>query len=353
MLKSMGLGCRMDANTSNTYLTQRHEQQMGKLVAEWCKGKTAAQVADMERRLNRVREKKTVEEITDEEMNMFAELDKEGETGFLEFEGLATGYPTLDSYLLGIKPGDVLVLGAYTNLGKSTLSLDWCYTFCQAGQNVLFLAMEDNKGEMDSRAWGLLKARGITPKDALEWPGKFYRFPMAKKTVFFRDKFSIIPTIEAMVLTRNINIVCLDMLNDVVDPINDRDADEFMVALKEACDKLNVILLTTSRLREPKGLNAKTQEREKFAPDEDAIYGRGMIKYLATKIITLAISSLHDPKPQVAFSGHETKYLSLNVCKNRNGRNTKQDGKIITFEFQRGASIGMKYIDRGAEDLNV
>lgn len=323
-------------------------------IIKQAKGLTKDEIDQITKRLHRISDGKATDDITDEDMDMFAEMEGMTDEDFLKFEGLSTGYPTLDTYLGGVRPGDVLVLGAYTNLGKSTLSMDLCFTFCEAGQNVLFLAMEDNEQEMRTRSLGLLKGRGTTAAEArANWKGRFYRFPMAKKTMFFRDKFAIIPTIEAMVMTRNIGVVCLDMLNDIVDPVNDRDADDFMVALKEMCDSLKIVLITTTRLREPKGLTAKAQTREKFAPDEDSIYGRGMIKYLATKIVTLAMSSLHDPKPQVAFSGHETQYLSLNVCKNRTGKNTKKDGKIITLEFQRGQAVGMKYIDRGLEDLNV
>lgn len=332
------------------YTTQRDYQEADKIVAEWSKGKTAHQVEVLEKRLHRLREEKEVNELTDEEMD-FAQAMLDDASDSFQFEGLSTGYKTVDKYLLGIKPGDVVVIGGYTNLGKSTVSLDWCMTFAQQGANVLYFALEDNEREMNSRGKALLKGRGVTPEEMKKWSGKFYRYPMAKKLSFFKNKFGIIPAIEALALTRNIQVVCLDMLNDIVDPVNDRDADDFMVALKEMCDRLNLILVTTTRLREPKGLTQKSQWRERFAPDEDAIYGRGMIKYLATKIVTIAQSANHESKPQVAFSGVETHFVSLSVCKNRTGGNTKREGKVITLQFDRGAQVGMRYQDLGTEEL--
>lgn len=332
------------------YTTQRDYQEADKIVAEWSKGKTARQVEVLEKRLHRIREEKEVNEVTDEEMDFAQAMIDDTSESFV-FEGLSTGYKTIDDYLLGIKPGDVVMLGGYTNLGKSTVSLDWCMNFARQGANVLYFALEDNEREMNSRGKALLKGYGLKPEDMRGWSGKFYRYPMAKKLNFFRNKFGIIPAIEALALTRNIQVVCLDMLNDIVDPVNDRDADDFMVALKEMCDRLSVILVATTRLREPKGLTQKAQWRERYAPDEDAIYGRGMIKYLATKIITLAQSASHESKPQVAFSGCETHYVALSVCKNRTGGNTKREGKVITLQFDRGEQVGMKYKDLGAENL--
>lgn len=333
------------------YTTQRNYQEADKIVQEWAKGKTAKQVELLEKRLHRVREEKEIDELTDDEMD-FAQAMADDTSESFVFEGLSTGYKSIDNYLLGIKPGDVIMLGGYTNLGKSTVSLDWCFNFAEQGANILYFALEDNEREMNSRGKALLKGRGKSPEDMKSWKGKFYRYPMAKKLNFFRDKFGIIPAIEALALTRNIQVVCLDMLNDIVDPVNDKDADDFMVALKEMCDRLNIILLATTRLREPKGLTQKAQWRERFAPDEDAIYGRGMIKYLATKIITIAQSANHESKPQVAFSGVESHFISLSVCKNRTGGNTKREKKVITLQFDRGESVGMKYKDLGVESLD-
>lgn len=333
-----------------TYTTQRNYQEADKIVAEWAKGKTAKQVEILEKRLHRVREEKELDEITDDEMDFAQAMCDDTSESFV-FEGLSTGYKTIDDYLLGVKPGDVVMLGGYTNLGKSTISLDWCFNFAQQGANVLYFALEDNEREMNSRGKALLKGRQKTPEDMKVWKGKFYRYPMAKKLNFFRNKFGIIPAIEALALTRNIQVVCLDMLNDIVDPVNDKDADDFMVALKEMCDRLNLILIATTRLREPKGLTKKAQWREKYAPDEDAIYGRGMIKYLATKIVTIAQSGLHESAVKVGFSGVETHYISLSICKNRTGGNTKRENKVITLQFNRGQQLGMYYKDLGAEEL--
>lgn len=325
---------------------QADDELLRKLVD----GKTAAEVKGLEQRLKQVREKTSVLEITDAEMD-FAQAMADDSSNSFVFEGLGTGYHTLDSYLLGVKPGDVVVLGGYTNLGKSTLSLDWCLNFAKQGANVLYFALEDNEREMNTRGKALLQGKGLTTDDMKGWAGKFYRYPMAKKLEFFRNKFGVISAIEELAMTREINVICLDMLNDLVDPINDRDADSFMVELKDMCDSHNFTLLTTTRLREPKGLTQKSRWKERYAPDEDSIYGRGMIKYLATKIITIAPSATHPPTLAMGLSGVDTSYLALSVCKNRSGGNTKRASKVITLKFTRGVAVGMKYEDLGAEGI--
>lgn len=341
-----------NSDTENKYQTQQDCQWGDKIIKEYNSG-TPRQKELLMKRLRGKADSEVATSITDEEMDFVKIMQKAQGQGFGEFNGLATGYKCLDEYLLGLKPGDVVVVGAYTNLGKSSITMDWCFNMCQAGSNVLLFVLEDNEGESGSRGTGLLKARGLEPEGIYKWPGKFHHFPISKRSAFFRNKFAILPAIKALALTRNVEVICVDMLNDIVDPINDKDADDFMVALKDMCDDLGVVTIVTARLREPKGITAKAQLRERYAPDEDGIYGRGMIKYLATKIITIAESASHEFEPQVAFSGYETQYLALNVCKNRTGNNTKREGKVITLKFMKGKSLGMKYEEVGVEDLDV
>lgn len=113
----------MSPSTQNIYMTQRNNQNADAFIEAARKNLSKAEFDIVCKRLNRLSDDKAVETITDEEMDLFSAMEGVSDEDFLKFEGLSTGYPTLDTYLCGIRPGDVLVMGAYTNLGKSTLSV--------------------------------------------------------------------------------------------------------------------------------------------------------------------------------------------------------------------------------------
>lgn len=335
-------------NQGNVYKTQRNYQLADQIVQQ-CKDLSADQLNVIQKRLRKVGEDKALSEAVGNTVSADALGDEVAGQGGMVFSGIATGYPVLDNeFLLGLKPGDVVVVGAYTGLGKSTITTDWCMEFAKAGKNALVFALEDSTFEVGTRINLLKQGRGI--KDLSAYPGKLEFFPMEQKGIFFRDKFAIIPAIEALVMTKNVSVVCIDMFNDIIDPINDRDAEDFVVALKEMCDNLKIVLITTSRLREPKGITQKAQWFERYAPSEDAIYGRGLVKYLATKIITIAPSVTHEGVTQVGFSGVEKQYVALSVCKNRVGKVTTKTNEVITVELSRGVN-GMRLKEVGKEIL--
>lgn len=272
----------------------------------------------------------------------------------LKFDGISTGMSLLDDYLLGLKGGDVVVVGAYTGLGKSTATEYWCMDMAKHGHKIGLFAMEDNDREVGTRTVALWKGMGY--KNGKEYReacngGDIHIFPMNAKHIFYHDKFAIIPTMEALVLTYGLDVLCLDMLNDIIDPINDKDAEDFMVELKATCDRLNVVFITTARLREPKGITSKAQWRERYAPDEDSIYGKGLVKYLATKVVTIAPSATHKSTSATGFSGSSMDYICFSVCKNRVGKTTKKENVVLTYALERHVQGYMKFHEIGKEEL--
>ena len=62
----------------------------------------------------------------------------------LEFEGLRTGFPTLDEGLLGIGKKELVFMGAPTNIGKTTIALFVALNFAAQGQRVVYMLAEDS-----------------------------------------------------------------------------------------------------------------------------------------------------------------------------------------------------------------
>lgn len=323
--------------TLGTYKTQR-DYEIAFKVIESCKSLTPEQMQIVKDRITGTYNDMNKNADIIAETKSIIDISKNYAGKTMGFEGLATGFITLDKQLMGIKEGDVVVLGAYTGLGKSTMAMYWGINFALQGANTLLFALEDSEYEVGTRFNRILSAVGKTYDDLVNLPAEFSLFPMNRKGEFFKNKFAIIPMIEAFVLTKRLNVVILDMLNDILDPIYDRDAEAFMVELKAMCDRQKIALVLTSRLREPKAVSQKAQFVEKHMPNEDAIYGKGLIKYLATKIITLA------PVPEAsrsAFLDKDVLQISCRVCKNRVGFTSKPNEiPVINFD-QRENKLGM------------
>ena len=324
-----------DKSAGNRYRTQRNLQLAQKILAQM-KDLPMQEYDQIMRRLRKVGDEKAFE------------LGRQYANKTMTFEGLATGMGMLDSYLMGLKPGDVVVVGAYTGLGKSTITTEWCLEFAKQGVNSCMFFMEDSEFEAGTRIHYLTKGHKIEENDC---KGKFFYYPMEYRDMFCRDKFAFVPAVEAIVIAHNLKVICLDMLNDLVDPVNDRDADDFMVELKAMADRLGVIVITTARLREPKAMTNKGQWYEKYKPNEDSLYGRSMVKYLATKIITISPVPNRPTIPGSGFGTPEKQYIGFHVMKNRAGKNTKQSDSALVYELQRGADY-MKITEIGEQSFS-
>lgn len=264
----------------------------------------------------------------------------------MTFEGFSTGLPTLDQYLLGLKGGDVMVIGAYTGIGKSTLSMYLSLHLQKQGVPSCVFALEDGEFEVGTRVAYLKKGHPeLFDGHSNECS---YIFPNLSSALLYKNKFAFIPAVEAIVIAKGVKVVVVDMLNDILDPITDKDADDFMVELKSMTERLGIILIVTARLREPRALTEKGRRKELLAPNEDAIYGKSMIKYLATKIITLSTNFNHPYEAEGGFGKPEIQWVSVHVCKNRVGKTTKKENGAVVLKFVRGRDY-MMIQDKGFE----
>lgn len=69
-----------------------------------------------------------------------------------EKRGLDTGLYDLDHYVNGLKPGQVVLIGARPSVGKTTLALQIALNVAGQGGRVLFLSLEQSPEEIQGRA---------------------------------------------------------------------------------------------------------------------------------------------------------------------------------------------------------
>lgn len=89
----------------------------------------------------------TLEEIFNDFYDDLTDLSMSGE----EFAGVKTGFPTLDRTLLGMRPGQMVVIGARPGVGKTSLALNLAVNAAWNGATVAFFSLEMSKTEIAQR----------------------------------------------------------------------------------------------------------------------------------------------------------------------------------------------------------
>ena len=76
--------------------------------------------------------------------------------GQVPMEGVPTGFKTLDNMTLGMKPGDLVILGAQTGHGKTAFAMNVARAACvENPNNILYINTEMSR-EQIARRWGAI-----------------------------------------------------------------------------------------------------------------------------------------------------------------------------------------------------
>lgn len=209
----------------------------------------------------------------------------------LEFEGLRTGFPTLDEGLLGIGRRELVFMGAPTNIGKTTVALYIALQFAAQGQKVVYMFAEDStdwatqllntlvKSNKELEA-GLENLLLITDEESIKFVGK---------------SKDLIPLINGLVLDHGVDWFFLDMLNNLADPLEDRNFSELMSQLRQNCNRLGHSIWCNCRFREPRQDTQTIRLQETYSPDMTMFYGRSTnYMFSVTKALALTPCELKE-----------------------------------------------------------
>ena len=98
----------------------------------------------------------TIEQMMVDLNDLIAELSQRPEDAL----GVRTGFPGLDSLVLGLQPGQMVVVGARPGVGKTSLALNLATNAAKAGASVALFSLEMSSSEVAQR---LLASESAVP----------------------------------------------------------------------------------------------------------------------------------------------------------------------------------------------
>lgn len=209
----------------------------------------------------------------------------------LEFQGLRTGFPTLDEGLLGVGRKELVFMGAPTNIGKTTIALFVALNFAAQGQKVVYMLAEDSTDWATDLLNTLVKSNPgleaglgnllfITDEESIKFVGK---------------SKDLVPLINGLVLDHDVDWFFLDMLNNLADPLEDRNFSELMSQLRQNCNRLGHSIWCNCRFREPRSDNQSVERKEIYSPDITRFYGKSSnYMFSVTKALALVPCELKE-----------------------------------------------------------
>lgn len=202
----------------------------------------------------------------------------------LEFEGLRTGFPTLDEGLLGLGRKELVFMGAPTNIGKTTIAMYIALQFAAQGQKVVYMLAEDSTEWATQLINTLIKSN-----PELEAGINNLMLIIDEESIKFVGKSKdLVPLINGLVLDHGVDWFFLDMLNNIADPLEDRNFSELMSTLRQNCNKLGHSLWFNCRFREPRTDTQAIKLQETHSPDMTRFYGKSTnYMFSVTKALAL------------------------------------------------------------------
>ena len=161
--------------------------------------------------------------------------------------GLTYGFPSLDAHTGGMRPGQLIVIGAPTKGGKTALALNIAQRTADAGNKLGILSLEMSSGELIDRILASIKGVDIeqlikTREKKLIDDLSFGMDQVKRLPIWIRDESSVTPlqimaAARRMVATHEIKCLIVDYIQ-LVAASNSKDNRERQVAEVSRCLKL-------------------------------------------------------------------------------------------------------------------
>jgi replicative DNA helicase len=191
--------------------------------------------------------------------------------------GLTYGFDPLDEHTGGMRPGQLIIIGAPTKGGKTALALNIAQRTADAGNPVGIFSLEMSAGELIDRMVSSITGTDISILSKNPTKGdldkiQFGISQISRLPIWIRDESSINPmqimaAARRMVATHGVKVIVFDYIQ-LCSPQNSKDSRERQVAdvsrcLKLVAKELQVTIIALTQL------NSEGASRESRAIEHD------------------------------------------------------------------------------------
>lgn len=243
--------------------------------------------------------------------------------------GVSTGFPSIDAMLLGLRPGQMVVVGARPGVGKTSFALNLAVNAAADGASVAFFSLEMSKVEIAQRL--LSSQSGVSLQDIRAARIRDNQWPMLLQATDDLSRLDImiddtpgttVTEIRAkarrMLHGKELGVVIVDYLQLLSPPVGGHRADsratevsEMSRGIKIMAKDLNCPVIALSQL------NRQVTDRKGQKPQLSDLRESGSIEQDADIVILLDRSmtedeAARDDRPDVGI----TNFI---IAKNRSG----------------------------------
>lgn len=293
-------------------------------------GQTDEVVADVLRYIDEAARTKATSDVGKSAADLVAEqvdaLSSEREPG------ITTGWGDLDGYVNGLRPGQLIIVGARPSMGKSVIAANLTAHACANGIGVHFASLEMTRGEVMNRLLssesstdlGRLEAHRLTEKDWDRIAPKadtIRRWPLWVDDTESQSLAQLRARARRTARKVNLGLIVVDYLQ-LMAPRDRRvpreqQVGELSEGLKAMAKELRVPVVALAQL------NRAAMDRQDKRPAMSDLRESGRIEADADGIWLLHRQDMVDPK---SASGE----MEVLIAKNRNG----VAGATVTLQFQ-------------------
>ena len=276
-------------------------------------------------------------------------LERENRKG-LKDQLLKFGVSFLDDSLLGIRPDDLVLVGAPSGVGKTQFCVNLALANLADGKRVHFFALEAGVNEIERRLkfqvlahnfygdpnrpklgrpllfdeWEVGEYEGLLTEYE-DWAEKYCVASFGGLHTFYKtETFDVAKLIElTSYVSEETDLIIVDHVHyfDWDDQNDNRAIKEIAKAARDLClvGKKPIVLVAHLRKRDKK--------HSELVADLDEFHGSSDLTKIATKVITLASGG---PAPEGGF------YTYLRTPKNRNSSSSSRYLAKIVFDEKKG-----------------
>ena len=293
------------------------------------------------------RKKEFSDENIERTISLFKERQVEYKTKFEnggKIIGIQTGYDKLDEVIDGFREEHLWVIGGYTNMGKTSASLNLVSTLVKDNKKVIYFSLEMGKLDILTKLIGIMqKENGLSilknfPHDKDKLERTFKRISSSGLTIY--DDIYDLDKLMYTMMENKADLYVIDFLQNVkvknTRTEYERTTDAIL-AFQELAKKLKSPIMVLSQISN-EGARSNDEGVMSFK-------GSGAIAAAANIAIEIMVGEESKKEWKQKMANGEKVNMKWNIRKNRHGRTGYIDmlfqGSTGIFEYD----TGLKMID--------